>query len=89
MKYLEGTHSPSPWSGLLGGGGGGGLAGWLVGWLAGWSGWLAGWLVGWLAGLGSLVSIYVCFRFNKKANVKGENKLFRLHMCKNIENTIL
>ena len=56
MKYLEGTHSPSPWSGRLGGGGGGGLAGWLVGWLAGWSGWLAGWLVGWLAGLGSLVS---------------------------------
>ena len=59
MKYLEGTHSPSPWSGRLGGGGGGGLAGWLVGWLAGWSGWLAGWLVGWLAGLGSLVSIYI------------------------------
>ena len=54
MKYLEGTHSPSPWSGRLGGGGGGGLAGWLVGWLAGWS----GWLVGWLAGLGSLVSIF-------------------------------
>ena len=52
MKYLEGTHSPSPWSGRLGGGGGGGLAGWLVGWLAGWSGWLVGWLAGWVRIIG-------------------------------------
>ena len=69
MKYLEGTHSPSPWSGRLGGGGGGGLAGWLVGWLAGWSGWLAGWLVGWLAGLGSLVSIVEACRLTNKPNI--------------------
>ena len=32
---------------------------------------------------------FVCFRFNKKAKVKGDKKLFRLHMCTNKENTIL
>ena len=59
MKYLEGTHSPSPWSGRLGGGGGGGLAGWLVGWLAGWSGWLVGWLAGWVRIIGFDYSTYL------------------------------